>query len=154
MDLLSAMYARREMEFSEARQRMARMPEGARHIDNPISTAPGFVIGNVYVMAGVPQIFQAMLDNVVATLPMGAQVLSHAIPCPLGEGDIGTPLGAIQKRHPQTSIGSYPRFDGQRFSTELVVRSRSQAAIDAAQSEILEMISELVRIKAESGGPA
>ena len=66
--LLEATYARRDLEFTEARKRMARMPRGAEHIDNPISTAPGFRIGNVHVMAGVPSIFQAMLDNVVPTL--------------------------------------------------------------------------------------
>ncbi len=71
MTLLGDMYKRREMEFTEARQRMARMPRGAAHIANPVSTAPGFVIGNVYVMAGVPQVFQAMLDNVLPTLRTG-----------------------------------------------------------------------------------
>ncbi|PDT02356.1 competence/damage-inducible protein A [Rhizobium chutanense] len=140
MVLLADMYKRREMEFTEARQRMARMPRGAAHIANPVSTAPGFIIGNVHVMAGVPQVFQAMVDNVLPTLRTGTPVLSLAIACPYGEGEIGTPLTTIQKAHPDTSIGSYPRYIGQKFSTEIVVRGRSQAAIDAAGAEVHAMI--------------
>jgi molybdenum cofactor synthesis domain-containing protein len=145
MALLGDMYKRREMEFTEARQRMARMPVGATHIPNPVSTAPGFNIGNVYVMAGVPQVFQAMVDAVIPTLRTGTPVLSLAISCPYGEGDIGTPLAAIQKAHPETSIGSYPRYVGQKFSTEIVVRGRSQAVIDAAGADVAAMIEGIRR---------
>jgi molybdenum cofactor synthesis domain-containing protein len=147
MALLGNMYKRREMEFTEARQRMARMPEGASHIPNPVSTAPGFIIGNVYVMAGVPQVFQAMVDNVLPLLRSGAKMLSRAIPCPYGEGDIGTLLLAVQKSHPQTSIGSYPKFDGQRFSTELVIRARDPQALEAAAGAVAEMIAGIDRAK-------
>jgi molybdenum cofactor synthesis domain-containing protein len=140
MKLLGDMYAARGLEFTEARQRMARMPEGSRHIPNPVSTAPGFIIGNVHVMAGVPQVFQAMMAHVIETLPAGQRVLSRSIACPFGEGDIGTALGAIQKAHPQTSIGSYPHFDGKRFSTELIVRARDQAIVDAAAADVEAMI--------------
>ncbi len=80
------------------------------HIDNPVSIAPGFRIGNVHVMAGVPSIFQAMLDNVVPTLRTGAKLLSATVPCPHGEGIIGGPLAEIQKAHPDTIIGSYPKY--------------------------------------------
>jgi molybdenum cofactor synthesis domain-containing protein len=145
MALLGEMYKRREMEFTEARQRMARMPVGATHIPNPVSTAPGFIIGNVYVMAGVPQVFQAMVDAVIPTLKTGTPVLSLAISCPYGEGDIGTPLAAIQKAHPETSIGSYPRYVGQKFSTEIVVRGRSQSVIDAAGADVAAMIDGIRR---------
>ncbi|MGI2032415.1 competence/damage-inducible protein A [Rhizobium panacihumi] len=143
MTLLAEMYKRREMEFTEARQRMARMPQGATHIPNPVSTAPGFIVENVYVMAGVPQVFQAMVDNVLPMLRTGAKMLSRAIPCPYGEGDIGTLLAAIQKAHPETSIGSYPKYDGQRFSTELIVRARETAPLDAAAAAVEGMIVEL-----------
>lgn len=153
MALLAAMYERRGIEFTEARQRMARMPDGARHIANPVSTAPGFIVDNVYVMAGVPQIFQAMLDNVVSTLPAGAKVLSRSVVCPFGEGDIGTTLGEIQKNHPETSIGSYPRFDGERFSTELVIRARKSEVIDAAEKDVLAMIAGLAAVKAGTAEP-
>ena len=147
MKLLAEMYERRGMEFTEARQRMARMPQGATHIPNPVSTAPGFVIGNVYVMAGVPQVFQAMVDNVLPMLRTGAKMLSRAIPCPYGEGDIGTPLAAVQKAHPETSIGSYPKYDGQRFSTEIVVRAREPQALDAASEAVSAMIAAIRNAK-------
>ncbi|GAA3075714.1 competence/damage-inducible protein A [Rhizobium viscosum] len=147
MVLLAEMYKRREMEFTEARQRMARMPRGAAHIVNPVSTAPGFIIGNVYVMAGVPQVFQAMVDNVLPMLKTGTPVLSLAIACPYGEGEIGTPLAAIQKAHPETSIGSYPRYVGQKFSTEIVVRGRSQDVIEAAGADVRAMIEAIRRRK-------
>lgn len=140
MRLLGDMYARREMEFTEARQRMARMPEGARHIPNPVSTAPGFIVENVHVMAGVPQVFQAMLDNVLPQLRTGSKMLSRALPCPFGEGDIGSPLAAIQKANPATSIGSYPKYDGARFSTEIVVRARDDNDLEAAAEAVQEMI--------------
>ncbi|CUX20419.1 competence/damage-inducible protein A [Agrobacterium genomosp. 13] len=138
--LLGEMYRVREMEFTEARKRMARMPRGAAHIANPVSVAPGFVIGNVHVMAGVPQVFQAMLDNVMPTLRTGAKVMSQAVRSPYGEGDIGTPLTAIQKAYPETSIGSYPKYDGQRFSTEIVVRARDAAVLKAAAEAVAAMI--------------
>ncbi|MBW8672701.1 molybdopterin-binding protein, partial [Klebsiella pneumoniae] len=108
MQLMGDNYAARGMEFTESRQRMARMPRGSVHIDNPVSTAPGFNIGNVYVMAGVPSIFQAMLDNVIPTLRVGKQLLSRSVNCPFGEGTIAIPLRDIQAAHPDTIIGSYP----------------------------------------------
>ena len=143
MTLLGDMYKRREMEFTPARQRMARMPQGAAHIPNPVSTAPGFVVENVYVMAGVPQVFQAMLDAVVPHLRTGATMLSGSVSCPYGEGDIGTLLGEIQKNHRETSIGSYPRFDGKKFSTEIVVRARDAVLLDAAVADVSAMIASL-----------
>lgn len=148
MELMAAMYARREMEFNEARKRMARMPVGSKHIPNSVSTAPGFSIGNVHVMAGVPQVFIAMLDALLPTLKTGVPLLSRSVVSPFGEGDIGTQLTAVQKAHPDTSIGSYPRFDGQRFSTEIVIRSREEAPAVAAEKDILSMISEIAASKA------
>jgi len=141
--MLEESYARRGLEFTEARRRMARMPRGAVHIDNPVSTAPGFRIGNVHVMAGVPAIFQAMLDNVVPTLRGGARMLSATVQCPFGEGIIGGPLAEIQKRHPDTIIGSYPKYGDGKFWTELVVRSRSEEALEAARVEVQSMVDGL-----------
>ncbi len=138
--MLEANYAERGLEFTEARMRMARMPEGASHIDNPISLAPGFRIANVHVMAGVPAIFQAMLDNVVPTLKGGAKLMSATVHCPHGEGTIGGPLGDIQKRHPDTIIGSYPKYQDGSFWTELVVRARNAAKLDAATVEVQAMV--------------
>jgi molybdenum cofactor synthesis domain-containing protein len=144
MQMMSEMYVRRGLEFTSARQRMARMPQGAEHIPNAVSTAPGFKVENVYVMAGVPQVFQAMLEEVSKTLPGGVKVLSRAIACPYGEGDIGTELAAVQKAHLETSIGSYPRYDGAKgFHTELVVRARSQDVLDAAVLAVEAMIASI-----------
>jgi len=143
MSLLGSHYAERGMEFTEARRRMARMPVGSSHIDNPVSRAPGFVIGNVHVMAGVPSVFQAMLDNVLPTLKTGTRVLSDKVACPYGEGDIGDPLTAIAKAHPEVNIGSYPRFSENRFSTEIVIRGRDRKAIDAARLDVEAMLSDV-----------
>ncbi|UHS56765.1 competence/damage-inducible protein A [Agrobacterium vaccinii] len=148
MRLLGDMYRTREMEFTDARKRMARMPRGAKHIVNPVSIAPGFIVENVYVMAGVPQVFQAMLDNVIPTLRTGSKILSQAVRSPFGEGDIGTLLSGVQKSHPDTSIGSYPKYDGQRFSTEIVVRARDADALHAAAQDVSAMIDAIAREKA------
>lgn len=139
--LLDDYFRAREMPFTDARKRMARMPKGATHIDNPVSIAPGFVIGNVHVMAGVPSIFQAMLDNVLPTLKTGTKLLSAAVHCPFGEGTIGDGLAAIQKDNPDTIIGSYPKYQDGKFWTELVVRSRTEAALDKARAEIEAMLA-------------
>jgi len=141
--MLEASYAARNMEYTEARKRMARMPRGATHIDNPISIAPGFRIGNVHVMAGVPAVFQAMLDSVVPTLQTGTKLLSVAIHSPFGEGTIGTPLAEIQKAHPDTIIGSYPKYQDGSFWTELVVRARSPEALEAGRAAVQAMVDGL-----------
>lgn len=141
--LLEESYAGRGMEFTDARKRMARMPRGAVHIDNPVSLAPGFRIGNVHVMAGVPAIFQAMLDRVLPTLQTGTRLISESIHCPFGEGTVGDRLARIQERHPDTIIGSYPKYLDGTFWTELVVRARSQEAVDRARAEIETMLSQI-----------
>lgn len=143
MALLADNYASRDMEFTESRQRMARMPKGASHIDNPISVAPGFHIGNVYVMAGVPSIFQAMLTNVVPTLKTGTKMISRTVHCPYGEGTIGIPLRDVQNAHPETIIGSYPRFEDGKFSTELVIRARDEAKLSAAEADVKAMLRQI-----------
>lgn len=150
MARLTAHYEKRGVEFTASRQRMARMPKGATLIDNPVSTAPGFVIGNVHVMAGVPQIFEAMLANVIPTLKGGKPVISEAIECPFGEGDIGEQLAEIQHNNPDTSIGSYPRFSDDGFYTQIVVRSRKQTVIDKAAVSIREMIAAMERRRSQS----
>jgi molybdenum cofactor synthesis domain-containing protein len=143
LDLLGAHYAARGIEFTQARRRMARMPRGAALIANPVSVAPGFIIGNVHVMAGVPSIFQAMLDNVLPTLKTGAKLLSGTVHCPLGEGTIGGPLGDIQKANPDTIIGSYPKHRDGAFWTELVVRARDAARLEAVLEEVDSMVRRL-----------
>jgi molybdenum cofactor synthesis domain-containing protein len=143
MKLLGDSYAARGLEFNEARQRMARMPRGAKHIENRVSIAPGFIVENVHVMAGVPAVFEAMVDAVLPTLRTGTKLLSVTIPCPTGEGKIGTPLAEIQKAHPDTIIGSYPRMADGSFWVEIVVRSKNEASLNSARKAVEDMVAAL-----------
>ncbi len=138
-----------EDQLNEARLRMARIPEGATLIENPVSKAPGFTIGNVHVMAGVPSIMQAMLDGLAPRLATGRKMLSRSVSAGLKEGDIAGPLGALQAEFPDVSMGSYPTFDQERgFTTTLVLRSRDEARLVAAEAALLAMLSD---IKAQLG---
>jgi len=141
--ILEPFYRERDLEFTAARMRMARIPTGAELITNKVSMAPGFIVDNVHVMAGVPSIFQAMLEEVLPTLEGGVKMLSQSVECAFGEGTIGDRLGEIQKSHPETSIGSYPRFDGKVYSTQIVVRSRSQEKITDAVEDIHASLEQL-----------
>jgi molybdenum cofactor synthesis domain-containing protein len=131
-------------DLNEARMRMARVPAGAELVHNKVSTAPGFRIGNVFVMAGVPTIMQAMLDFVAPTLKTGAKVLSETVRADAREGDIGGPLAEVAKAHPGTMIGSYPFFDEKRGpNTNIVVRSRDPAQLAAAKSAVETMLAKV-----------
>ncbi len=133
-----------EANLNEARMRMARIPAGADLIDNPVSKAPGFTIGNVHVMAGVPVIMQAMLDSVTATIPTGAKMLSATVPASMGEGRIAAGLGAIQKDFPDVSIGSYPKMLDGGFATDIVLRSRDAERLAVAVRAVEELIAGLL----------
>ncbi len=134
--LLAAHYERSGLEFNEARQRMARIPEGATLIDNPISTAPGFTLGNVHVMAGVPNIFQAMVASVLPTLTGGAPLLSQSLRVDRGEGEIAAPFGALAAEFPDLSMGSYPFIRNGAHGTNLVIRGTDPARLDAAMQRL------------------
>jgi molybdenum cofactor synthesis domain-containing protein len=137
----------RGAELNEARMRMTRIPVGADLIRNRVSAAPGFRLGNVFVMAGVPSIMQAMLDAIAPMLETGVKVLSETIRADTREGDIGTPLGEIANANPDVSIGSYPFFDETRGpNTNVVVRSRDPQKLAAAKQAIEQM---LVKVKAD-----
>ena len=128
-------------DLNEARLRMARIPHGADLIPNKVSTAPGFRIGNVFVMAGVPSIMQTMLDAAATTLKTGVKMLSETVRADAREGDIGGPLGEIARAHPATSIGSYPFFDPERGpNTNIVVRSRDPERLAAAKAAVEAML--------------
>jgi molybdenum cofactor synthesis domain-containing protein len=129
-----------EKDLNEARLRMARIPAGADLILNKVSAAPGFRIGNVHVMAGVPAIMQAMLDEIAPTLKTGVKMLSEQVRADLREGDIGTELGEIAKAHPDVMIGSYPFQDEGRPNTHVVVRSRDPQKLAAAKAAVLDML--------------
>lgn len=122
---------------TEARMKMAETPEGALLIDNPVSVAPGFIVENVHVMAGVPKIMQAMLDMIRPRLAGGILVKSRTLVVVKGEGDIAPELGAIQARHPELDIGSYPFFRMDKPGTSIVFRGEDRTAIDAAFAELL-----------------
>ena len=134
--LLAAHYARSGLEFNEARQRMARIPEGATLIDNPVSTAPGFTLGNVHVMAGVPNIFQAMVASVLPTLTGGAPLLSQSWRVNRGEGEVAAPFGALAAEYPDLSMGSYPFIQNGAHGTNLVIRGTDAARIDVAMTRL------------------
>ncbi len=135
-EMLVAYFKELNREPNEARMRMARIPHGASLIHNKVSRAPGFQLGNVFVMAGVPKIMQAMLDEVAPRLTKGVPMQSRKIEFQGGEGDVATPLGEIQSRHPQVVIGSYPFESPTGYATNLVLRARDVPALDAACAEV------------------
>ena len=133
--------------MNEARMRMTRVPAGAELVLNKSSAAPGFWIGNVIVMAGVPHIMQAMLEFVTPKLKTGVKMLSESVRADCREGDIGTELGAIAKQHPDVVIVSYPFMDEKiGGNTHVVVRSRDAAKLAAAKADVEAM---LAGVKAE-----
>lgn len=123
-------------QLTEARLRMARIPQGADLIENKVSKAPGFRIGNVHVMAGVPSIMQAMVDAIVPTLKTGAKILSRSVDAELPESRIAVQIGEVQDRFPQTMIGSYPRAQDGRFTTQIVIRSRDETILAEATAAV------------------
>ena len=119
---------------------MAQTPANAALIDNPISAAPGFRVENVYVLAGVPGIMQAMMDAIAAVLQHGPAIHSIAISGAVAESTVAEELAAIAKRWPQTDIGSYPWFRQGQYGTSLVVRGTDQPAVQAASDAIFAMV--------------
>ncbi|MGA0595493.1 competence/damage-inducible protein A [Enterovirga sp. CN4-39] len=131
-------------DLNEARLRMARIPEGAGLIENPISRAPGFKIGNVMVMAGVPAIMQAMLDNVAPGLVKGVRVLSEVIEAAgLPEGLYAAGLAEIAKAYPTLSIGSYPSYSPSGFTNQIVARGRDRDTLVEAAGRIRDLVASL-----------
>jgi molybdenum cofactor synthesis domain-containing protein len=144
VEIMRARLAQTGGEMNEARMRMTRVPKGATLVLNKISAAPGFWIGNVIVMAGIPSVMQAMLDYVTPQLKTGAKMLSETIRADCREGDIGTELGAIAKTHADVVIGSYPFVDEKNLAnTNVVVRSRDPQKLTAAKAAIEAMLSDV-----------
>ncbi|MEZ5913607.1 MAG: competence/damage-inducible protein A [Paracoccaceae bacterium] len=137
--LLAAHYARSGHEFNAARQRMARIPGDATLIDNPISAAPGFSLDNVHVMAGVPNIFQAMVASLLPRLTGGDPLLSQSLQFDRGEGEIAAELAALAGEFAELSFGSYPFVKDGAFGTHIVVRGTDAARIDAAMTRLAAM---------------
>lgn len=140
MAILTAHYKETGGEFTEARKRMARIPDGALLIANPLSKAPGFQIGNVFVMAGVPMVMQVMLDSLSDRLEGGATMQSRTVSAQIGEGTIAEKLGALQARYPDVGIGSYPYYRGKTFGTSLVMRGTDPVMLDVVAAEAAMLI--------------
>jgi molybdenum cofactor synthesis domain-containing protein len=131
-------------DINEARLRMARVPDGASLVESATIMAPGFWIGNVITMAGVPAIMQAMMDIVAPKLRSGPRMLSESVKANAREGDIGGPLREIALAHPDTVIGSYPFLDDEKKpNTNLVVRSRDPDKLRAAMNAVQDMLAGL-----------
>jgi molybdenum cofactor synthesis domain-containing protein len=135
-DILARHYARTGAELNEARLRMARIPEGAVLIENPISAAPGFSMENVHVMAGVPDIFQAMVASLLPRLTGGMPLLSQTLRIERGEGTIAKPLSDLAQEFGDLSFGSYPFIQNGAYGTNIVVRGSDGARLDAAMSRL------------------
>ena len=133
---------KRGVELNEARLRMARTPLGASLINNPISAAPGFTIENVHVMAGVPSVFQAMVNELLPTLRRGTKIHSRTVISNLGEGTVANGLEKIQSKYPTIDIGSYPFFKNGIYGTSLVLRGAQVNDLEVAAKDIFNLIKE------------
>lgn len=140
--LLQAHYDKSGQELNEARLRMARIPDGAALIDNPISTAPGFTLGNVHVMAGVPKIFEAMLLGLLPTLTGGTPMVSASLRIERGEGNIAGPLGDLAEANPDVSLGSYPFTQNGIYGSNVVARSQDAAAVTRVMTALHALFPE------------
>ncbi|MEO7851475.1 MAG: molybdopterin-binding protein [Rubrivivax sp.] len=129
-------------DIMEARMRMARVPRGGGLIDNPLGP-PGFYIGNVYVMAGIPRVMQQMVDSLAGKLRRGATVRSRSVTAYLTESQVARRLSQIQDGYPHIDLGSYPFQREERYGTTLVMRGTDEAGLDAMLEAVLRMIVEL-----------
>jgi molybdenum cofactor synthesis domain-containing protein len=142
--ILRAHFAERGLPETEARMRMARIPDTAELIPNAVSKAPGIHIGNVFVMAGVPKIMQSMMEAITPKLTGGKKMLSRTVTLNLGEGDVARRLKEIQQTHWGVMIGSYPfEKEGGRYGTNIVIRSRDEDRMNAAADEVARIPDEI-----------
>ena len=142
--LMKAHYERTGRELNEARLRMANTPKGAALVKNPISTAPGFRVENVYVLAGVPMVMQAMLENLKSELIGGKTMLSRAVASYIGEGNMAAGLSALQDKYGALDIGSYPFYKaGNRFGTTIVLRHTDADLLESAVQEVAALMTSL-----------
>ena len=141
--VLALNYANPEVDLNPARLRMARIPEGGILIDNPVSRAPGFTLGNVHVMAGVPDVFRAMVAGLLPRLTGGAPMLSETLRADYPEGVLAGPLGEVAAAHPGVSIGCYPFNRGGQYGANLVARSQDREQLDSATEALRAMLERL-----------
>lgn len=126
--------------LTPGRLRMARTPEGAELVDNPVSKVPGFKIGNVYVLAGIPEVMQGMFESLAHELVGGPPLLSTTVVAALPEGDLAQPLGELQARYPDIGMGSYPFFGQHRYGASLVLRATDRERLLAARGELIDLV--------------
>ncbi len=129
-------------DFTDASVKMAMLPEGVGIIPNPLSAAPGFILENVYVMAGVPVIMHAMMDYVADTLKGGEIIISRTVSCPLSESRIAAELEEIQLCFPDVEIGSYPYFNNSEKGSCIVLSSSNEQSLNKAEARVLKMVKD------------
>lgn len=127
-------------ELTPPRAKMSMIPQGATLIPNPVTAAPGFIMENVHVMAGVPRIMQAMLDHILGTIKAGKPILSNTVACSLQESTLASDLSALQERFPGLQLGSYPHYRGGVLGLSLVLRGTNLDELQEATMELIEMI--------------
>ena len=140
--MLEKYYASRGMELTEARLRMARVPEGGELIPNRMSGAPGIKLGNIHLMAGVPHITAGMLDALTGTLEGGAPLLSETIGCWTAESEVAEILREVERAHANCQIGSYPFFRDGRVGANFVIRSTSREDLGSAVDTLCEALGD------------
>lgn len=126
--------------LTQPRAKMAMVPAGSTLIPNPVSAAPGFIVGNVYVMAGVPRIMQAMMDHVLNEIRAGKPILSNTVSCGLPESKVAEDLTVLQEKYPDIDIGSYPHYRGGMLGLSVVLRGTNNEHLDLATAEVLQII--------------
>lgn len=127
-------------ELTEPRIKMSMIPVGARLIPNPVTAAPGFIVENVHVMAGVPRIMQAMLDHVLGMIEAGKPIMSNTIACSLAESTVAKDLSELQDQFPKLQMGSYPHYRGGVLGLSLVIRGTSKEDLESATELLLDII--------------
>ena len=143
-EIIEMMRSRWQGELNAARRRMARVPVGGSLVKNAVQGPPGFQIGTVFVLAGVPMVMRGMMDDVVPRLRTGAVVISKTVRVEgAGEGVIAEPLANLAKAHPDLSIGSYPFFGPQGYGSNLVVRGRDGALVEQTVDELIAALADI-----------
>jgi molybdenum cofactor synthesis domain-containing protein len=143
-DILEMMSRRWGGELNEARRRMARVPQGGSLVKNGVQGPPGFAIGNVFVLAGVPMVMRSMMDDVVPRLRTGQVVISRTVRVEgAGEGVIAEPLANLAKAHPELSIGSYPFYGPQGYGSNLVVRGRDGEIVERTVEDLIAALADI-----------
>ena len=141
-EIMAMMHERWGPEVTPARRRMARVPEGGTLVANPVGGPPGFQIGNVFVLAGVPSVMRGMLQDIGHRLRGGAVVTAKTLRITgTGEGVLAAPLEAVARAHPKLSLGSYPFFTPETYGANLVIRGRDPAEVDATLEELFTALT-------------